>query len=93
MNLVAEAKRHSPTPMQLAWLQRGLNEPGGKLPLFDQFGQHVDRRTVRSCIEQGWAEPWYRNPLKPGWLVCRLTTLGRAIATHTMLRSRARAAE
>ena len=82
MNLVAETKRRPPTSGQIAWLQRGLNEPGGKLPLFDHLGRHVDRRTVRSCIEQGWAELWYRNPLKPSWLICRLTPLGRAVALH-----------
>lgn len=82
MNLVVETKRHSPTSVQLGWLRRGLEQPGGKLPLFDEFGQHIDRRTVRACIEQGWAAPWYRNPLKPDWLVCRLTPLGRAVALH-----------
>jgi hypothetical protein len=28
-------------------------------------------------MEQGWAEPWFANPLKPDWLVCRLTQAGR----------------
>jgi hypothetical protein len=32
---------------------------------------------VRSCIDQGWAEPWFSNPLKPDWLVCKLTAAGR----------------
>jgi hypothetical protein len=80
MNLEAEPKRHSPTPVQRTWLKRGLDQPGGKLPLFDEYGQHVDPRTVRACVEQGWAEPWYPNPLKPDWLVCKLTVLGRAAA-------------
>jgi len=79
MNLVAP-KRHGPTPTQLGWLRRGLDQPGGKLPLFDHFGQHVDPRTVRACVDQGWAEPWYPNPLKPDWLVCKLTPEGRALA-------------
>jgi len=78
MNLEAEPKPHSPTPVQRTWLKRGLDQPGGKLPLFDEYGQHVDPRTVRACVEQGWAEPWYSNPLKPDWLVCKLTLLGRA---------------
>jgi hypothetical protein len=26
----------------------------------------------------GWAEPWFSNPIKPDWLVCRLTEAGRA---------------
>jgi hypothetical protein len=80
MNLVLDTRRHSATPIQRAWLRRGLDQPGGKLPLFDEYGQHIDPRTVRACIEQGWAEPWYRNPLKPDWMVCKLTGRGRALA-------------
>jgi hypothetical protein len=80
MNLTAEPRRHVPTPVQLLWLRRGLDQPGGKLPLFDRFGQHMDPRTIRACIEQGWAEPWYPNPLNPDWLVCKLTALGRGVA-------------
>jgi hypothetical protein len=69
-----------PTVIQLAWLSRGLDQAGGKLPLFDRYGQRYDIRTIRSCIEQGWAEPWFKNPIKPDWLVCRLTARGRALA-------------
>jgi hypothetical protein len=68
-----------PTPSQRVWLMRGLDQPGGKLPLFDAAGQRVSERTVRSCIEKGWAEPWFANPLKPDWLVCKLTVEGRAL--------------
>lgn len=81
MHIAAETKRHSPNAIQRLWLQRGLDQPGGKLPLFDEFGQHVDPRTVQACIDQGWAEPWYANPLKPDWVVCKLTPVGRAVAT------------
>jgi len=69
-----------PSKVQLAYLCRGLEQPGGKLPLFDEAGQRISDRTVRSCIEQGWAEPWFNNPLKPDWLVCKLTDQGRSIA-------------
>ena len=69
-----------PTPIQLAWLVRGLQQPGGKLPLFDRDGQAVDRRTIESCLSNGWAERWFANPLKPDWLVCRLTDSGRRVA-------------
>jgi hypothetical protein len=31
-------------------------------------------------MERGWAEPWFENPLKPDWLVCKLTAAGRKIA-------------
>ncbi|MGH7034447.1 MAG: hypothetical protein ACREFL_12015 [Stellaceae bacterium] len=85
MNIRADARPHAPTAVQREWLKRGLDQPGGKLPLFDRFGQHVDPRTVCAAIEQGWAEPWYPNPLKPDWLVCKLTPLGREVATRPVL--------
>ena len=66
-----------PTPVQKNWLTRGLGQPGGKLPLFDEFGQAIDPRTIRSCVARGWAEPWFANPLKPDWLVCKITPAGR----------------
>jgi hypothetical protein len=66
-----------PTPAQRAWLRAGLTQAGGKLPLFDARGQRVSERTIRSCLEQGWAEPWFENPIKPDWLVCKLTDKGR----------------
>ena len=66
-----------PSPTQRAWLRRGLTQPGGKLPLFDASGRRVNERTIRSCIDQGWAEPWFENPIKPDWLVCKLTDAGR----------------
>ena len=68
-----------PTPAQRRYLQRGLTQPGGKLPLFDADGQQVNTQTVRTCIERGWAAPWFANPMKPDWLVCRLTEEGRSI--------------
>jgi len=80
MDLAVANRKHLPSAVQRAWLRRGLDQPGGKLPLFDQFGQHVDPRTVQACIERGWAEPWYANPLKPDWQVCKLTATGRAVA-------------
>jgi len=66
-----------PTAVQSAWLRRGLGEPGGKLPLFDERGQRYDARTIRACIERGWAAPWSNNPIKPDWLICKLTEVGR----------------
>jgi hypothetical protein len=66
-----------PTDLQRKWLMRGIGQPGGKLPLFDEDGQRVAKRTVDSCLRQGWAEPWFANPLKPDWLVCKLTEHGR----------------
>jgi hypothetical protein len=72
----------APTSTQRAWLARGLGQPGGKLPLFDAHGQKVNPRTVRACLDQGWAEPWFSNPLKPDWLVCKLTHAGYAVLGH-----------
>lgn len=66
-----------PTAAQRAWLRSGLDQAGGKLPLFDERGQRVNERTIRSCVEQGWAEPWFDNPIKPDWQVCKLTDEGR----------------
>jgi hypothetical protein len=81
-----------PTPAQRSYLRSGLEQPGGKLPLFDQYGQEVSRRTVTACIEQGWAEPWFANPTKPDWMVCKLTPEGRRLAEAGRKRSRARVA-
>ena len=68
-----------PTAGQLKWLARGLNQAGGKLPLFDETGQKVSSRTVTACIDRGWAEPWFNNPLKPDWQVCKLTDAGLSL--------------
>jgi hypothetical protein len=62
---------------QRSWLSRGIDQPGGKLPLFDRDGRRVSPQMVRACIDAGWAEPWFANPLKPDWLVCKLTESGR----------------
>lgn len=68
-----------PTRAQARYLSRGLSQPGGKLPLFDEQGQRIDPRMIRACMAAGWAEPWFDNPIKPDWLVCRLTMAGRNI--------------
>ena len=75
-----DAKASRPTRLSLAqkkWLLRGLTQPGGKLPLFDENGKKVNPQVVRKCVEEGWAEPWFSNHLKPDWLVCKLTDAGR----------------
>ena len=63
---------------QRKWLERGLTQPGGKLPLFDEDGRKVSQQVVKKCVEMGWAEPWFANPTKPDWLVCKLSASGRA---------------
>jgi hypothetical protein len=70
-----------PSAAQRRYLERGVDQAGGKLPIFDDEGQEIDARTIRACIKAGWAEPWFANPLKPDWLVCKLTDAGRAVLT------------
>jgi hypothetical protein len=65
-----------PSPPQRRYLERGIEQSGGKLPLFDREGREVPRKTIEACIAHGWAEPWTHNPIKPEWLVCRLTADG-----------------
>jgi len=72
----APAAEMRPTEPQRRYLERGLAEPGGKLPLFDRDGRQVPRKTIEACIAHGWAEPWTVNPIKPDWLVCKLTSAG-----------------
>jgi hypothetical protein len=67
-----------PTDAQRRYLERGLDQPGGKLPLFDKDGRAIARQTIESCIAHGWAAPWFANPIKPDWLVCKLTPAGYA---------------
>ena len=66
----------TPSPAQRAYLGRGLTQPGGKLPLFDETGREVAAETIRVCLERGWARPWFANPIKPDWIVARLTAAG-----------------
>lgn len=66
-------KAGSLTAPQKRWLRKGLDQPGGKLPLFDDNGREIPARTIQACIDAGWAEPWFSNPIKPDWLVCKLT--------------------
>lgn len=73
---VPPAEVARPTEPQRRYLERGLAQPGGKLPLFDRDGRQVPRKTVEACIAHGWAEAWTANPIKPDWLVCRLTSAG-----------------
>jgi hypothetical protein len=79
---VANENRHragEPSKAQRAYLLRGLRQPGGKLPLFDRNGQRVRTKTVQACLDAGWAEHWFHNPIKPDWQVCRLTSHGYQI--------------
>jgi hypothetical protein len=82
LSMAPEAGRAAalrPSSAQLRYLRLGMEAPGGKLPLFDNNGQEISPKTIRACIDNGWAEPWFSNPLKPDWLVCRITPAGREI--------------
>lgn len=71
-----------PTMEQRRFLERGLGQPGGKVPRFDQDGREVPARTALACLEKGWVEPWFANPLKPDWLVVKLTREGLRVASR-----------
>lgn len=71
----------TPTPAQKSYLTAGLKQAGGKLPLFDNQGQLINSKTIQACVAKGWAQPWFNNPLKPDWLVCKLTQAGREAVT------------
>jgi len=69
------------TDAELDYLRPGLSQAGGKLPLFDITGQKINPSTMRACIQKGLCDPWFANPMKPDWLVCRLTDKGRQVLT------------
>jgi len=76
-NVVSHKRIVRPSAVQKSYLKRGLDRQDGKLPLFDKNGQRIKPQTIQSCMDRGWAEPWYSNAIKPDWLVCKLTDLGR----------------
>ena len=69
-------RRKKPTQAQIDYLKLGRNQAGGKLPLFDRDGQQIKGVTIKSCMANGWAVPWFDNPIKKDWLVCKLTREG-----------------
>ena len=71
-----------PSEAQMRYLERGLTQPGGKLPLFERDGREVSKKTIESCLAHGWAARWMQNPIKPDWLVCRLTAAGYRVLGH-----------
>lgn len=77
MKAVTKPSSAKPSAVQRKYLELGLDQAGGKLPLFDADGQEIKPATIRSCIEKGWAEPWFNNPIKPDWIVCKLTEAGK----------------
>lgn len=75
------------TDEQKRWLQTGVDQPGGKLPLFDAKGSRVSADVIRSCVQAGLAEPWCVNPIQSETMICRLTEAGRkAIKQDAVIR-------
>jgi len=70
-----------PSPDELNWMRRGLGQPGGKIPVFDENDNPVDPKIVRRCLEQQWVEPWIGNQKNPDnlYMACRLSPLGRRL--------------
>ena len=71
------AVRQTISQAERDYLKQGLKQPGRKLPLFDARGQEIPASLIQACLKKGYAERWFANPLKPDWLVCRLTDKGR----------------
>ncbi len=65
------------SPIQRRWLERGLGPREGKLPLFDENGQRISSRTVRSCLTQGLIEPLFAGLVSKDLSLYRLTVAGR----------------
>lgn len=71
----------------IAWLKTGAGNTEGRLALFDGMGQRIDSQIQRAALSWGWVEGWFANPMRPDWMVCRLTPAGkRALAESTRAR-------
>ncbi len=60
-----------------SYLLMGTDSPRGRLPLFDAHGQEVKQAVIKSCISKGYVERWFANPMRPQWVMFRLTDKGR----------------
>src|SRR5262249_36050729 len=65
-----------PSEAQRRYLERGLTQAGGKLPLFDRDGREVSRKTIESCVPPVWAPLGVPTPTKRAWLVSPLPPAG-----------------
>jgi len=59
------------------WLRGGEVRQDGRLALFDQFGEPIQKKVIKTAIASGYAEPWFASPMRPQWTVCRLTPKGQ----------------
>jgi len=62
----------------LNWLRGGMTREDGRLALFDQFADPVEKSLIKTAVAAGYAEPWFASPMRPQWTVFRLTRNGRA---------------
>ena len=53
----ADVKRRLLEEDMHVWLQGGLSRDDGRLALFDQFGEPVQKSVIREAIKAGYAEP------------------------------------
>ncbi len=67
------------TEAQRAYLELAKDQPGGKLPIYDGEGKRVNPRTIQACMTRGLCVSWYRNPIEPGWPVCKITLTGKKV--------------
>jgi hypothetical protein len=66
----------------ISWLKLGIDQPGNKLPLCDKKGNKIKTKTIKECLKLGLVKKWFENPLKPDWLVCKLTEEGLKTAQN-----------
>ena len=66
---------------EILYLRRGLTQPGASCRCSTSTARTSRADIVRRCLDRGWAEPWFNNPLKPDWLVCKLTEAGRRLVS------------
>src|SRR4029450_5101333 len=76
-----------PTDAQRHWLERGARQPGGKLPLFDEWGQRGHEGVVRSCIAHGWAAPRVHHLAHAGLAALHAHRPGAAVGGSALSRS------
>ena len=53
------SKAQSITQKERDYLRMGINQPGGKLPLFDGQGQEINLSVIKACVNKGLAEQWF----------------------------------
>ena len=65
-----------PSLTQRRYLQKGMRNDRGKLPLFDRYGQRYCVRTVEACLAAGWVKPTYKKTFLKDMDILELTDEG-----------------